>query len=413
MLSKELHSKIHFYLSLAIAFTIPFGRFTPIFIVLIFSNWLLEADFKNKMNALFKNKLMLLFISFYLLHVFGLIYTKDISSGLFDIQVKMSLIIFPLIFVHRENNLVQFQKIFNAFLFGTILSSLIILIISCLLYIVAGAKRFFYTDFSYLIHPGYLSMYINFILIGLFLMLFKNILFYSKIKIFWIITIIVFLSFINILLSSKMGLFSMILLFLGFLVYYVFSRRQYFIGLVGVLGLIFMVFLSLKLFPELSARINRSIISITETQTDLTATESTSVRLLIFGAANKIISNHTLIGVGTGDVINELIREYHIRGMKGAEELRLNAHSVFYQVFIALGIVGFLLLLLNLFIPIRQAFKFKGHIYVLFLGLILLNFLTESMLNTQAGVIFYAFFNTLLCLSFIKPNTTIKHLKNK
>lgn len=412
MLTKALHFKIHFYLTLAIAFTIPFARFTPIFIALLFINWLLEADFTNKMKALFKNKLMLLFISFYLLHIFGLIYTKDISTGLFDIQVKMSLIIFPLIFVHRENSPVQFQKIFNAFLIGAILSSLIMLIVSCSLYVFKGAHRFFYKDFSFLIHPSYLSMYINFILIGLFLMLLKKGEFYSKKIMIWIVTAIVFLSFINILLTSKMGLFTMTLLYLGFLAYYVFSRRRYFIGFIGLFSIVIMVFISFKLFHEMVGRINRSVIAITSPQTNKTETESTVVRLLIWEAANQVISEHTLIGVGTGDVRYELIKEYKIRGMKGAEKDRLNAHSVFYQVFIALGIVGFFLLLLNVLIPIRQAFKMKGHIYVLFLGLILFNFLTESMLDTQAGVIFYAFFNTLLCLSFIKPNADIKHLNN-
>jgi hypothetical protein len=47
----------------------------------------------------------------------------------------------------------------------------------------------------------------------------------------------------------------------------------------------------------------------------------------------------------------------------------------------------------------NKSIKQKSGIYVLFAILIILNFLVESMLQTQAGVIFYVFFISLFLLS--------------
>jgi O-antigen ligase len=90
---------------------------------------------------------------------------------------------------------------------------------------------------------------------------------------------------------------------------------------------------------------------------------------------------------------------YKERGMKGAFEHQLNAHNEYYQVFISLGIIGFILLLVTLYFPFIFAFRTGNTIYLLFLLIVVLNFLTESMFETQAGVMFYAFFNSLLCFS--------------
>ena len=112
-----------------------------------------------------------------------------------------------------------------------------------------------------------------------------------------------------------------------------------------------------------------------------------------------MISENLLVGVGTGDAKDALMKEYTKRGMTGAIEHDLNAHNEFYQVFVAIGIIGFVLLLSNLYFPLIFAFKNGNLVYLLFLIIIILNFLPESMLETQAGVMFFAFFNSLLCFN--------------
>ena len=108
-----------------------------------------------------------------------------------------------------------------------------------------------------------------------------------------------------------------------------------------------------------------------------------------------------MIGVGTGDAKDALNKEYEKQNITNALTNKFNCHNEFYQVFVTLGIIGFLLLLVTIFFPLVHAFKTSNYLYAAFLLIIIFNFISESMLERQAGVMFYAFFNSLLC--FRKP----------
>jgi O-antigen ligase len=74
--------------------------------------WLIEGDLKRKSNAVIKNKVVLLFVILYLLYVIGLLYSSDYDDGLFNLQVKLSIIIFPLLLVSEGEMDIKKQKMF-------------------------------------------------------------------------------------------------------------------------------------------------------------------------------------------------------------------------------------------------------------------------------------------------------------
>ncbi len=397
MTKQELHTKAHYILALLIAFTLPFARLTALFIALMLLNWLIEADFKNKLSKIASNKFALLFIAFYSLHLIGLLFTQNLNAGLFDIQVKLSLLFFPLMIVSRPFDKEKTKNIFSAMIIGIIISSLILLSIASYTYFTKSLIRFFYQEFSLLVHPSYISMYINVCIAWLLLNIYNERYKETRFSRTIVLVVIAFLSFVNILMSSKMGLLTMIIIFVSFLVYYVIKEKKYLIGLFGIATIVVLSFSAMKLFPEMAGRINRSIDAIAHPTTNESESESTAVRFLIWGAANNVIAENFILGVGTGDAKDALIVEYEKLGMKGALEHKLNAHNEFYQVFISLGLIGFIFLILSLILPLFFAIKTNNGIYILFLVIVILNFLPESMLETQAGVMFYAFFNSLLC----------------
>ena len=129
-------------------------------------------------------------------------------------------------------------------------------------------------------------------------------------------------------------------------------------------------------------------------------TESTISRIFIWEACTDIIQENILAGVGTGDTKDALLEKYLKEEMSGAYEKSLNAHNQFFQTQISIGIIGSLLLLSSIFIPLFHSFRTTGNnLLTLFIIIIIINFLVESMLETQAGVMFYAFFNSLLLFS--------------
>lgn len=405
MARKQFHSQAHYYLASICALSLPFGRFTAVFIGLLLLNWLIEGDFKNKFQELVKNKLALLFIGFFLMHVVGLAYTQNMNSGIFDLQVKLSLFVFPFIVATRPYSHLQVRNIFSFFIIGCFLSSLFLLSVATYDYIVLSESNFFYQEFSFLIHPSYLSMYFNLAITWLLYNTIQKNQSANRLTFVVSILLVLFFSFIIVLLSSKMGLLTLLLLFIGFAMYFTISRKKYVLGFVVILLIFATTFSLFRYVPEIRDRLNNAIASITSSTSKQTDAESTAVRMLIWSAANQVISENFVFGVGTGDAKDKLIEEYEKRGMTGALEHKLNAHNEFYQVFVSLGLIGFVLLLMTLLLPLYSAFTSSNWIYILFLLIIILSFIPESMFETQAGVLFYGFFNSLLC--FRTTNNTI------
>jgi O-antigen ligase len=72
-----------------------FGMSVSIFILL--GNWLLERDFRNKLDTLMNRKSIAVFISIILVHVIWLFNTTDFHYAFNDIRIKLSLVALPLI----------------------------------------------------------------------------------------------------------------------------------------------------------------------------------------------------------------------------------------------------------------------------------------------------------------------------
>ena len=50
--------------------------------------------------------------------------------------------------------------------------------------------------------------------------------------------------------------------------------------------------------------------------------------------------------------------------------------------------------------------KEKNYDYTIFLLIIILNFTTESVLETQSGIVFFSLFNTLFFFPMVRQKTT-------
>lgn len=392
----EFHRKAHYFIAILVAFTLPFGKFTPLFIGLLLVNWIVEVDFKAKFNNFIKNKLAVLFVSLYLIHVLGLIYTNNVASGLFDIQVKLSLLIFPLIFASRPLTKAELSNVFCAFTIGLVYASIYMISRAVSLYFIEYEVAFFYKEFSALLHTSYMSMYMNLAIVWLLITLFKseNEQPFSKISSSFLI---LFFSFIIILLASKSGILTLALIFIGVLLYLILFRKNYFIGVLGIMLIASSLVLINHFAPAVANRMD-SFLGAIHTESNTETTESTSVRMLIWESSNQVIKNNFLFGVGTGDAKDALNAEYSKNNIANALNHNLNAHNEFYQIFICLGLIGFIILVLSLFYPFIYYSKNIDYLYVIFLLIITFNFLTESMLETQAGVMFYALFNAILGL---------------
>ncbi|HUW04873.1 MAG TPA: O-antigen ligase family protein [Williamwhitmania sp.] len=264
---------------------------------------------------------------------------------------------------------------------------------------------FLSTEFSHLIHPSYLALYllVAILIIGFALRRWRRI--RSILKIAVILGTIVLLSSL-ILLQSRAGILGFGLLALVWLFYLVFAKRRYILGVGVFLALMSLAIIVFTKFNRL-ANTAKSL----ENTADFgfnrqSKDDATAIRFWIWKSDFLLIKEHPVWGVGTGDVRDMLQKQYERQGMTNAAQERLNAHNQYLETWLGTGIFGLLALLAMLFVPLWVGVKKGDWLVVGFLSLCSVSFMFESMLNTIAGVGFFAIFYTLLV-----SNLAVRHEK--
>jgi O-antigen ligase len=370
-----------------VAFTLPFKFLVNGFIVVAFIVWLGGNPFKKLFSGSHFTKVLLAVLVFYFLHALGFVYTNNTQETWFSLEIKISLVIFPLIFYTTRYTWPQMKFLIMSFVLGNILLCLMCLVRSTFLYL--GPKTdvdpFFYAGLSWLQHPSYLSMYLTFCCV---VILQKNI--FSK----WLkLVIVIFFTGFVLLLSSKTGIAIHFLFLLLTGVSYFLKKGNYLkLSLFALVSLLVLT-LIVSFVPPVKQRFLNVVGAFGSGREDKAATESTAVRMLIWKEARAVISEHPLLGVSPGDANDALYERYRLNGLTGAYEKKLNAHNQYLQTGVGLGLVGLASLCSLFAIPL---FMRPRRLLVFFLLIIAVNFLTESMLQTMAGCIFFGYFYAVL-----------------
>jgi len=127
--------------------------------------------------------------------------------------------------------------------------------------------------------------------------------------------------------------------------------------------------------------------------------EKSDMRIQIWSSIPKTLGKNWIFGLGTGDSKDELVTGYSNIGMNRAFEEQYNAHNQYLETLLALGIGGLVLLMVLLFYPIyKLLWGSTDFLPIMFLGIVAINLLFESMLVRIAGVMFFSIF---YCLFFI------------
>jgi len=413
-----IHQQILYYLLLIQAFAFPlWKKITPLILLLLLLNWLLEFNFTIRFKKLFsehKFPNFLLFISLYVLYLIGLIYTSNFNYAWFDLEVKLTFLLIPFFLFTSNIDKLSKNQIINVlvlFIFGCFVSSVISIAHSYYLYKTTGyVFWFFYTYASFFHHPSYISMYLVFAISCISYLAITDLIINKKLKYFFYFLLIWFIAYV-IILSSKAGIISLIFVVLFLFVYWIIKKRNYLISTAIIIFFLLFSGVVLKKNPTLTNRIITSFQVVKAAKNDINSDDGTVQRMEIWKTSIHIIKDNFLIGVGTGDVKDELLKHYDENGMSFAKSNNLNAHGQYFQTFITLGILGFLSLILLFIIPAFQSFKNRNIIYLLFLVIVASNIMVESMFENQAGVIFYTFFNSFLFLT-TKQLTSVNSKKN-
>jgi len=346
-------------------------------------------------------KLLLAPIVFYLLHITSAFYSANSDAAVFDLEVKFSFLLLPILFgFQKTDSNLRMTNILKLYLITSFLAGTFMLLMNVDHYFDTG-KWLHYIAYSFLLHPSYLSLYFSFsILVGIYLLKIR------KANMLCIISTII-LSLGNIAFAeSKAAVLALLVLF----IYLVFklikpTHRKIAAGISIIIIVIFGAFANkvdrfssisytIEHYKQISANPEKAI-------------ESTALRFLVWESAISIIGDNPILGVGNGDVHTELSKAYKERKVKEALSLNMNAHNQYLETAVGLGFIGLISLLVMLIPPLFYR-KMNTILVQGFILLIGINIMVESMFNTQAGVLFIAFFYSYLVSQAIN-NYSVNH----
>ena len=344
---------------------------------------------------------LMLPVVFYLLHVLGMAWSTDVDFGLFDLEVKLSLLLVPLVAAGMQpvagRDMLRWAM--TALSIGLVLAMVISLWTASICYGENGWKECFTQSYlSTLVHPSYMAWFACWALFYWGIELIKG-----KVTALWLrsacILFLVLLVVYAVMLASKSGLIvlAIVLVTLVFNALRIIPRHRRWllipgmILLLGAPGTMFSRVLSVRVHEAVQA-LERLL---HRDATYMAAESSSDERLVAWSCSMQRIAASPW-GAGTGDIKHALMACYQEKGATAAIAHKLNSHSQVLQSGVALGWPGLLLVCAMMVVPLVIGIRRKDPFLAIFAVLFIINGAIESVLEVQAGVVFFILFFTLL-----------------
>ncbi|HOS47731.1 MAG TPA: O-antigen ligase family protein [Bacteroidia bacterium] len=361
---------------------------------------LVVPEQRKAMISLFKkNRLLQILPALYLLHVIGLIWTDNLKYAGLDLQIKLTLLLLPFAIGTSQITKSDRINVLKSFVGGCIIASIYLLINAFKSFSATNNVHvFFYTDLcSVLMHPTYLTMYINLAIIVLLYLIISA----KAIRTQSISAIVLyFMVLMSILLSARTAQASIVITSILFVLMMFKSFQLKSSGIAVSATVILMAIPTHLLLTKLNNRYTQVENAIaTPTQEGKVEYNSTTGRMEIWKESFEVLKDNWLLGTGTGDIKDELVNTYKSHDFKYGYEKQLNTHNEYLQIWLSIGLIGLILILLVHLIPVIQFRSYPDLIFPIFMIICGLNALTEATLETQRGVLFFAFFFSLMAVN--------------
>lgn len=407
----QIIEKIIDYLIILIIITLPFSiRITNIFIILAFLTAIInKTRYKRVNNNTFLSLYSLNYVPF-LICVITLFYTKDLKTGLFSIEKYLPLIAIPSLFILypvKRNEL-----ILSAFVYSICTLCLVALAWNFITLIIWPEKIQFVGDYYsrvpsvwnhfthsnltslFNINPIYLSLYI------LFCILIVIEKFVNTVKKY---ILLLFLFSFLVLLSSRISIPVLIIT----LSIYALVKRQHQLIFIAII-FIGICFVLVLINPVLKKRSIDDLINY-KMPNDVSGWNAVNLRLSYWECSIQAIKQSPLWGHGVGSQLLAVNQCYRERTWYEHFGTTFNSHNQYLEY----ALIGGAVLLGSFIIQLTYAFRIawakRDVLYILFLLQFILSCLTESMLETHKGIVYFAFFNALFLSTHNFPFKYMKH----
>jgi O-antigen ligase len=372
-----------------------YPKLIPLLIGLFCVSTLLSGNLKEKWLAKVYKSYTYFSLAFYAVLALGMLHTSDVDTGQFDLEVKLSFFLLPIIFMfYRKTNFKDLKNVIVVLSVSCIIASFICLGSSIYWYMTfrPWPDFFFGSRYSVLVHLGYFAIYLNTVIVGgLWLLFWKKEALAKWLRIFlWIA--IPYLIIVLVQTSSKMGLITMFMLFLLMGIAWILKTKKYKIGIVLLVGNVLLILGVRQFAPVTWLRFETAIAQTFKSKIDKDASDSTTIRKIAWKTSGELIAENFWVGVGTGDVRFDMVRKYEEHGYTAAMRKNINAHNQYLQTFVSLGLIGISLLVIVMLYPLWVGVRTRNLPLIVLAVIILLGAATESLFEVQGGVVFFNIF---------------------
>lgn len=396
-----------FYGLTGVAIFLPWrAHYTNIFVVASGVLWLLYIRQNRRHFSRNVFGFILLLTSIYIVEVIGMTYTENVEYGFHRLESKLALIVFPFVILASGINRYHIDRILGVFTISTFFACAYCVWVALLdiderdkplssLFQDQEYANVMLTEPINSLHPTFLTLFICLAVFSIVTYL------RHKRKHYWLFLVIALFLGFSFLLASRAGyvalLCTMILIGFSFI-----GLKRKLLLTIYTLVIVGGFFLSITAVPTLKERLVKTVL-----EADISQEQMNSVSYHLKSwtcSVESWLDGHVIFGYGTGDEVITINKCYK---QKNWIEYGHDAHNEFLSSLVKHGLMGLIVLAAMLFYPCYLSVKFRDLRYFSFLVIILICFLSESMLRGQTGLVFFTFFNTLFLKDMLLENGVI------
>lgn len=380
--------------------------------ILILIAWIINGVkvpvFKNHSKFYY----VVIFSLLFLIQIPSLLYTSDLEYGFKLLQRKLPILLFPIVIAtvnidktkqHQRLNRLLWYFVYSCLIASTI--CLVSAIFSQWSNFGFNLKNIDWSVFTYHkltevlgIHSIYFALQIGMANIFITYKLFFNYNQFSPFSRLKYVTFFIFFFLIMLLLTTRMVILAFLLIVILSVIRYIVINRKIIQGTVIITSILLLLISMVYFNPVLKDRVKEAVNYKSKYSVDR-VWGGRGLRLLKWDCSWALIKQNPILGVGLGDVQENLQNCYEEKNYGQLlfwKNIQYNAHNQYLQIYLEAGFPACLMLFLCFVVPFITSVKEKNFLYIMFLVFIFLCFMTESILVRQRGIMFYAFFNSLL-----------------
>jgi O-antigen ligase len=369
---------------------------------------------KNKQVKFHVDSVLLSFTLLYVAYLIGCIFTDNADAAGKYLEYKLSFILVPLLFSFRPKFNVNLAFPIIGLSIGIMASSLLGILKAISIY---SETKIAFTSFTSsnicIDHPTYFAAMTTVSIAGIWF-LHKN-----KFAGFtgnWVFIFLVFALCMLCLSYAMAGILFLLLVTSWIILRWIYTKinRWFFLSLLIIFPIL--LFFSITNVSGFKDELTNSMEALKIFATDPNkfvegkneALSGDQVRLVMWTVSVNAWSKNPW-GVGTGNVDECLSRELKRIGQNELatlgdnREIRYNPHNQFLQIGLEIGFLGLFIFLYGMISAVRRGLTSKNWFLILIVSCLLFNSLFESMLQRQAGIVFFTFW---ICLLSVHSNLT-------